>query len=71
MCPLQETRIAKLLVQLKSRLAPYCAGEADAFVEVQSINAQQLAAASFGDVMLQVSRQEQARTVQLMWLQMV
>jgi hypothetical protein len=52
---LQETRITKLLVQLKSRLQPFCAGEAEAFREVQCINAQQLAAASFGSVMLQVS----------------
>jgi hypothetical protein len=51
---LQETRIAKLLVQLKSRLQPFCAGEAEAFREVQCINAEQLAAASFGSVMLQV-----------------
>jgi hypothetical protein len=51
---LQDTRIAKLLVQLKARLGPFCAGEAEAFREVQSINAQQLAAASFGSVMLQV-----------------
>jgi hypothetical protein len=51
---LQETRIAKLLVQLKTRLAPFIAGEAEAFREVQAINAQQLAAASFGSVMLQV-----------------
>lgn len=32
---LQETRIAKLLVSLKSRLGPYMAGEAEAFREVQ------------------------------------
>jgi len=31
----QETRIAKLLVSLKGRLAPYMAGEEDAFREVQ------------------------------------
>jgi hypothetical protein len=31
----QETRIAKLLVSLKSRLGPYMAGEAEAFTEVQ------------------------------------
>jgi hypothetical protein len=40
------------LVQLKSRLAPFIAGEVEAFREVQTINAQQLAAASFGGVML-------------------
>lgn len=49
---MQETRIAKLLVQLKSRLAPYMAGEIEAFREVQGINAQHLAGASFGTVML-------------------
>lgn len=32
---MQETRIAKLLVTLKSRLSPYMAGEEDAFREVQ------------------------------------
>jgi hypothetical protein len=31
----QETRIAKLLVSLKTRLAPYMAGEEEAFTEVQ------------------------------------
>eukprot|EP00878_Enallax_costatus_P008642 GHUV01009036.1.p1 GENE.GHUV01009036.1~~GHUV01009036.1.p1 ORF type:complete len:359 (+),score=119.55 GHUV01009036.1:44-1078(+) len=49
---MQETRIGKLLVQLKSRLAPYIAGEAEAFREVQGINTQHLAGASFGSVML-------------------
>lgn len=53
---LQETRIAKLLVKLKARLEPFVAGEAEAFREVQAINAEQLAAASFGSVMLQVRR---------------
>jgi hypothetical protein len=33
--PAQETRIAKLLVALKGRLAPFMAGEAEAFREVQ------------------------------------
>ncbi|WIA12849.1 hypothetical protein OEZ85_006475 [Tetradesmus obliquus] len=50
---MQETRIAKLLVKLKARLEPFVAGEAEAFREVQAINAEQLAAASFGSVMLQ------------------
>eukprot|EP00775_Hariotina_reticulata_P004774 gene4774-5024_t len=50
---IQEARIGKLLAQLKSRLAPFIAGEVEAFREVQTINAQQLAAASFGGVMLQ------------------
>lgn len=50
---MQETRIAKLLVSLKTRLAPYMAGEEEAFREVQGINSEQLAAASFGSVMLQ------------------
>jgi hypothetical protein len=71
---LQETRIAKLLVQLKSRLQPFCAGEAEAFREVQCINAEQLAAASFGSVMLQVGRLlrlkgyiTRCRTLQIGW----
>jgi hypothetical protein len=72
---LQETRIAKLLVQLKSRLQPFCVGEAEAFREVQCINAEQLAAASFGSVMLQVGRLLQrlkanitrCRTLQIGW----
>lgn len=50
---LQETRIAKLLVALKGRLSNYLIGETEAFAEVQGINAGQLAAASFGGVMLQ------------------
>eukprot|EP00879_Flechtneria_rotunda_P003204 GHRR01003427.1.p2 GENE.GHRR01003427.1~~GHRR01003427.1.p2 ORF type:complete len:176 (+),score=88.81 GHRR01003427.1:1064-1591(+) len=50
---MQETRIARLLVKLKQRLAPYLAGEVEAFQEVQAVNAEQLAAASFGTVMLQ------------------
>lgn len=49
---LQEARIGKLLVSLKARLAPFLAGEAEAFREVHTVNAAQLAAASFGSVML-------------------
>ncbi|KAI8474506.1 MAG: DnaJ-like protein [Monoraphidium minutum] len=49
---MQEVRIAKLVVSLTARLAPHVAGEQEAFAEVQAINAQQLAAASFGEVML-------------------
>ncbi len=45
-------RISKLLVELKKRLAPYLAGEEDGFREVQACNAETLAAASFGEVML-------------------
>lgn len=44
------SRLAALLV---ARLKPYVDGEAEAFTEVQTINAQQLAAASFGEVLLQ------------------
>lgn len=45
-------RIAKLVVELKRRLAPYLAGEAEGFRDVQTVNAETLAAASFGEVML-------------------
>lgn len=50
---MQDARIGKLVVSLQSRLAPFVQGEKEAFREVQSINAEQLAAASFGEVMLQ------------------
>jgi hypothetical protein len=46
-------RISKLVFSLGKRLAPWEAGEREAFREVATINAQQLAAASFGEVMLQ------------------
>jgi len=49
---IQEARIAKLLVKLKHRLTPFEIGEQEAFREVQTINAEQLATASFGEVML-------------------
>jgi hypothetical protein len=39
-------------VKLKQRLTPYEIGEHEAFREVQTINAEQLATASFGEVML-------------------
>ncbi len=40
--PPPKVRIAKLVVSLSKRLAPFLSGEEDAFVEVQSINAQQV-----------------------------
>ena len=47
-----QARIAKLLVKLKHRLTPFEIGEQEAFRDVQTINAEQLATASFGEVML-------------------
>ncbi|KAF8067261.1 ATJ10 [Scenedesmus sp. PABB004] len=49
---LQEARVGKLVVGLKARLAPFVGGEEEAFGQVQAVNAEQLAAASFGGVML-------------------
>jgi curved DNA-binding protein CbpA len=48
----QKQRVAKLAVELKQRLEPHVKGERDAFLEVQRCNAEALAAASFGGVML-------------------
>lgn len=49
----QEARVSRLADLLRARLKPFADGEAEAFAEVQSINASQLAAASFGEVLLQ------------------